>query len=129
MYEKIQQSLARCHALIVANAQIDPGPNSERGAVIFNCQALLRIAYVRLFTSAGNVDRMMLLSQNDAELESSIISYIHTPQKRTPFLTKAVLEAMGGFSTPIKAGYLVIRKTAALSWSVEHAIAAWDCGK
>ncbi|KUJ13361.1 uncharacterized protein LY89DRAFT_785082 [Mollisia scopiformis] len=127
MYARIQYSLARCHALVVANAQRDQEPHSEKGAVIFNCQALLRIAYVRLFTSAGSVDRMMLLSQNDAQLESSIQSYMHAVQKRSPFLTKAVLEAFGGFSTPIKAGYLMVRKTAALSWSVEHAIAAWDC--
>jgi len=42
-------------------------------------------------------------------------------------LTRAVSQAQKGFLTPIKAGYLLVRKTAALSWSVEHAIAGWDC--
>lgn len=36
-------------------------------------------------------------------------------------------KAYGGLLTPIKAGYLLVQKTAALSWSVEHAVAAWDC--
>ena len=57
----------------------------------------------------------------------SIEAYVTGVQERGPFLTRAVDKAYGGLLTPIKAGYLLVRKTAALSWSVEHAVAAWDC--
>ncbi|PNP80132.1 hypothetical protein FNYG_06500 [Fusarium nygamai] len=40
----------------------------------------------------------------------------------------AVTRALEGFAIPIRTGILLIQKTAAFKWSVEHALAAWDAG-
>jgi hypothetical protein len=124
-----EHALARCYALLtVDRPEFEEHAESVEGPSMFNCQALLRIAYVRLFTGIGSFNRMMLLSECQDQINSSIQAFVEAPQERTLFLTKAVNKAYGGFLTPIRAGYLLVVKTAALSWSVEHAIAAWDCG-
>lgn len=127
---QIEAALARCYTLLTADrSEREHTSDDSEGPLIFNCLALLRSAYVRVATGAGNFNRMVLLWNDPDQVTSSIQSYITSPQERNPFLTAAVDKAYGGLLTPIKAGYLLVRKTAALSWSVEHAIAAWDCGE
>lgn len=127
---QVEQGLARCYKSLNAHQKGDGySPDSDDGPGIFNCQALLRSAYVRVFMGEGSFDRMMLLSENEGLIAARIQSYIQTPQRRNPLLTKAVSMAYGGLRTPISAGFLLVKRTAALTWSVEHAIAAWDCGK
>ncbi|KAK7883531.1 hypothetical protein LTR67_011107 [Exophiala xenobiotica] len=123
---QIESALTRCHILISSSA-VPVDAAEEASSLLFNCQALLRIAYVRVFTGAGSFNRMMLLSSNEDEVMHNLRTYVHAPQQRTKFLTTAVGKAYEGFLAPIKAGYLISRKTAALSWSVEHAVAGWDC--
>lgn len=126
---QVEMALGRCYSLItVDRAERERMTDDAEGPVISNCLALLRSAYVRVFTGAGSFNRMLLLCNDTDHVASSIQSYIDGPQERNPFLTVAVSQAYGGLRTPIKAGYLLVRKTAALSWSVEHAVAAWDCG-
>ncbi|KAL3426708.1 zinc finger protein [Phlyctema vagabunda] len=128
MVVQVEQALARCYSLVTNHhPDGDQSSDSNEGPQLFNCQALLRSAYVRIFTGAGSFERMMLLSENDEQILSSIQSYVRAPQARNQFLTKAVSKAYGGFLMPITTGFLLVRKTAALSWSVEHAIAGWDC--
>ena len=125
---QVETALARCYALLTADrSERDHTSDDPEGPLIFNCLALLRSAYVRVFTGAGNFDRMMLLSEEPLQVANSVNEYVTGPQERTAFLTRAVDKAYGGLLTPIKAGYLLVQKTAALSWSVEHAVAAWDC--
>ena len=127
---QVETALARCYTLLTGDrSEREHTSDDSEGPLIFNCLALLRSAYVRVATGAGNFNRMMLLWNDPDQVASSIQSYIAGPQERNPFLTTAVNKAYGGLLTPIKAGYLLVRKTAALSWSVEHAIAAWDCGE
>lgn len=123
-----ETALARCYALLTADrSERDQSSDDPEGPLIFNCLALLRSAYVRVFTGAGTFNRMMLLNKNSLQLTRSIDIYIALDQKRSPFLTRAVDKAFGGLATSIKAGYLLVQKTAALSWSIEHVVAAWDC--
>lgn len=130
MVLQVDQALGRCYSLLTEHqSEIDESTDSGEGPLLFNCQALLRSAYVRLFTGAGSFDRMILLYENEDQVRSSINAYVQSPQVRNIFMTTAVSKAYGGLLTPITAGYLLVRKTAALSWSVEHAIAAWDCGE
>ncbi|KFY79552.1 hypothetical protein V499_01484 [Pseudogymnoascus sp. VKM F-103] len=125
---QVESALARCYTLLTADrSEREHTSDDLEGPLIFNCLALLRSAYVRVATGAGNFNRMMLLWNDPDQVTSSIQSYIDSPQERNPFLTTAVHKAYGGLLIPIKAGHLLVRKTAALSWSVEHAIAAWDC--
>lgn len=130
MVSEIEQALTRCYTLLTTHqSEKDLTSDSGEGPEIFNCQALLRSAYVRIFTGVGSFDRMMLLSDNEDQIASRIDQYIQAPQRRNPFLTKAVSMTYRGLLLPITAGFLLVKRTAALTWSVEHALAAWDCGK
>jgi hypothetical protein len=130
LVSQVETALGRCYALLTADrSEREHTSDDSEGPLIFNCLALLRSAYVRVFTGAGSFNRMILLSEDSEQVANSIQSYITSLQERSSFLTKAVDKAYGGLLTPIKAGYLLVRKIAALSWSVEHAVAAWDCGK
>ena len=127
---QVETALARCHAMIsLARSDTDQTWNESEGPFLFNCLALTRVAYVRAFTGTGSFNRMTLMSDDSAEILKAIREYVASPQSRSPFLTKAVARAFEGFLTPIKAGSLLVRKTAALNWSIEHAIAGWDCGE
>lgn len=127
---QVEMALGRCYSLVtVDRAERERTTDDAEGPLISNCLALLRSAYIRVFTGAGSFNRMLLLCDDTDQVARSIQSYIDGPQERNQFLTVAVSQAYGGLRTPIKAGYLLVRKTAALSWSVEHAVAGWDCGE
>ncbi|KAF2459626.1 hypothetical protein BDY21DRAFT_420118 [Lineolata rhizophorae] len=105
--------------------------NSHEGPLMFNCQALLRIAYVRLFTPASTYPRMTLLAAGGegAEVAAAAAAYAAAPVRaaaRSGFLTRAAATAYEGFLSPVRVGHLLVRKTAAFSWSIEHAVSAWD---
>ena len=100
--------------------------NASSIPLVFNCHALLRIAYVRLFGNSAHFPKMILLASDDAEIAAAMKTYVAGPQPRNAFLTKSIAKAYEGFITPVRLGHLLIKKTAALSWSVEHAVAAWD---
>ena len=124
----VETALARCHAMISReHAENDHNWIESEGPLMFNALAVLRVAYVRAFTGAGSFNRMALLNDDSEQILSAIREYVGTTQDRSPFLTKAVAQAFEGFVTPIKAGAMLVKKTAALSWSIEHAIAGWDC--
>lgn len=128
LVSQVETALARCYALLTADrSERDHTPDDPEGPLIFNCLALLRSAYARVFIGAGKFNRMVLLNEEPRQVSYTIGAYLAGVEERSPFLTAAVDKAYGGLLTPIKAGYLLVRKTAALSWSVEHAVAAWDC--
>ncbi|KAH0280824.1 hypothetical protein KCU91_g728, partial [Aureobasidium melanogenum] len=129
MVSQTEAALARCYALLTPDR-----PEGERtsddpeGPLLFNCLALLRSAHIRVFTGADNINRMTLLSGSARHVSASIDAFVSGDAlERGPLMTRAIDKAYGGFLTPIKAGYLLVRKTAALTWSLEHPIAAWDC--
>ncbi|KAK6004309.1 hypothetical protein QM012_008171 [Aureobasidium pullulans] len=129
MVNQTEAALARCYALLTADRpEGDRTSDDPEGPLLFNCLALLRSAHTRVFTGADNYNRMTLLSGSARHVSASINAFVSgNALERGPLMTRAVDKAYGGFLTPIKAGYLLVRKTAALTWSLEHPIAAWDC--
>lgn len=95
-----------------------------------NCIALLRTAYVRMASANTHFDRVSALGMDPAlHPRPQLKAYVQTWQHRGPFVTKAARWAYHGFQTSVKAGHLLVRKTAAFKWSLDHAIADWDCSK
>jgi len=129
MISQTEATLARCYALLTADRpERERTSDDPEGPLLFNCLALLRSAHIRVFTGADNFNRMTLLTGSVQEVTASVDSFIFgNALERGPLLTRAVDKAYGAFLTPIKAGYLLVRKTAALTWSLEHPIAGWDC--
>lgn len=124
-----ETALARCHSLLTTgHPERERTSEDPEGPMIFNCLALLRISYVRAFTATNSFNRIVLLTDDKAEIMSAMKSYVLCKQSRSVPLTKAVSRAFEALLMPIKSGHLLVRKTAAFSWSIEHAIAGWDCG-
>ena len=129
MVSQAEATLARCYALLTADRpERERTSDDPEGPLLFNCLALLRSAHIRVFTGANNFNRLALLTGSVREVSASIEAFVTgNALERGPLMTRAVDKAYGAFLTPIKAGYLLVRKTAALTWSLEHPIAGWDC--
>ena len=69
----------------------------------------------------------MLGSDNPTAIRTALQLYVASEQQRNDFVTKAVKWAYHGLTTAVKAGPLLVKKTAAFKWSLDHAIADWDC--
>lgn len=133
------RSLARSHELLVIaarseEAEGEPGHHHDEGtSQIFNCQATLRMAYIRLFSDAsGGVaarPSLMTTSSDPAAAKAFASSLAVTRLERSPQLLDAVVKAFEGLRIPVRMGHMLVRKTAALRWSPAHAIAGWDCGR
>lgn len=124
-------TLARCQKAISreGNEGQEISWDDPDGPLLFNCQALLRIAYTRQFTVVNSFNRLTLFNDDPSTILSSVNAYASARQSRNKFLTQAAASACQGFFSVIRIGHLLVRKTAALSWSPEHAIAGWDSGK
>lgn len=123
-------ALARCYRALTQGHAEDPGStwSETEGPLMFNCKALLRIAYNRTFTDFAAFNRMVLLTDNPQEIKQALTVYVSAKQQRSHYHTKAVAKAFEGLLAPVRIGLMLVRKTAAFNWSVEHAVAGWDSG-
>ncbi|KAH7118601.1 fungal-specific transcription factor domain-containing protein [Dactylonectria estremocensis] len=118
------KSLARCEAFLRSG---DTEEHEEKEAsLVFNCHAVLRIAYIRLFKPTSPASRISLISLDPVEMEASITSFVTARMDRSPQLLEVVVKAFEGLSIPVRLGHMLVRKTAAFRWGVEHAIAGWE---
>ncbi|KAI5776940.1 hypothetical protein EDC01DRAFT_432804 [Geopyxis carbonaria] len=92
-------------------------------ALWFNAAGLLRQAYIRQFATP----RMILQPETGTVDVLAMTTYVLSGIVRSMEVTVAAEKAMECLQMPIRAGTIVVRKTAALSWSVEHALAGMDC--
>lgn len=124
-------TLARCDAFLKSTSNEMEGLDSEENeetSLVFNCQAVLRIAYIRLFKTIGPSARISLTSTDAAEMNEAITSFVTQDVDRSPQMLNAVTKCFEGLRIPVKLGTMLVRKTAAFRWSVEHAIAGWESG-
>ncbi|KAF9636287.1 Zinc finger C2H2-type protein [Lasiodiplodia theobromae] len=111
-----------------------PSDDSQTtSSLVSNTNALLRIASTRLFgvgAAAPAFNRFALASDSDRVVSAAVDAYLRAPMdddRSNGFATKGARQACEGFMLPAKVGSpLLVRKTAAFGWSVEHAVAWWD---
>ncbi|KIW74395.1 hypothetical protein Z517_12335 [Fonsecaea pedrosoi CBS 271.37] len=122
-----EAALSRCRALITqASSDADYPWTEAETPLLFNCLALLRVSYCRAFTGHSAADSMVLLKESQEEFMTSIEDFIALPQNRGNLVARAVGRAFEGMLIPYKAGTLLIKKTAALTWAIGHALAGWE---
>jgi len=124
-------SLARCRDVLRQSRTETAEPlwDDTEGPLLFNCEAMLRVAYTRLFTDVSMPQRFALLCNSSEDRPEALRALVTAKLERSPLMTKAISYALDSFFIPMKIGYLLVRKTAAFTWSLEHAIAVWGCGK
>ncbi|KAK5415356.1 hypothetical protein LTR06_003406 [Exophiala xenobiotica] len=128
-HTQTERALTRCQEFLKTwqLAHDDSQHSRQEDSLIFNCQALLRLSYVRVFSGMRYFNRTTLLYEDPDLIASAVGAYLSESRERTAFLTKAAEQVMFCFTTPIRAGHMLTRKTAAFTWSIEHAVACWDC--
>lgn len=124
-----ESALSRCSELFLGGSPEEHQRLNELAASPrSNCVALLRTAFVRPANAEYSFDRVIVLGADPRTIQSELQLFVASQQPRGEFVTKAVKWAYHGLQTSIKAGHLLVKKTAAFKWGLDHAIADWDCG-
>ncbi|KAI3551470.1 hypothetical protein CABS03_01528 [Colletotrichum abscissum] len=125
--KRIEAALSRCRDLLTETRDGNDGTWTEAdGPLLFNAFAVLRVSYGRAFINFQSLDRSLLFQESSQDMLIILQRYFDAAQERDGYMTMAVDCALEGFAIPIRAGVLLTQKTAALKWSVEHALAGWD---
>ncbi|KAF4996668.1 hypothetical protein FDECE_12346 [Fusarium decemcellulare] len=124
---RIEMALSKCRDLLTESRTGNDGTwNEADGPLLFNAFAVLRVSYGRAFINVRSLDRSLLFKETSQDMLAILQRYFEAPQERDQFMTMAVGRALEGVAIPIRAGMLLMQKTAAFKWSVEHALAGWD---
>jgi hypothetical protein len=103
--------------------------DETEGPLLFNALAMLRVSYCRVLTSPWTIKRMTLFQECVEEPLSAMSDFAMSPLEESDGLLEAVTMALDAIMIPSRLGSLLVRKTAAFTWAIEHAFAAWDSGK
>ncbi|KAF6811918.1 hypothetical protein CMUS01_13172 [Colletotrichum musicola] len=95
----------------------------QGGPVAFNAGALLRLAYMRLYTE---VPPGRSLETRDHMLVASSLSNMPLLVRNQP-THKAVYQAVHALSTLVKAGVNYVARTKSLEWSIQHSLCNFEC--
>ncbi|KAF8850170.1 hypothetical protein BDZ45DRAFT_708489 [Acephala macrosclerotiorum] len=126
---QMETAISRCLLLIKnSRARADDSYtwDEAEGPLLFNSLALLRVSYCKVMTRAESAGRAMFFREDEADFESSIETFLHKPLEWNLFLTRTVSVALESIMMPAKIGTLLVRKTAAFTWAIEHAFSSWD---
>lgn len=118
-----QTSFEHRHQLRQAETgQFGSGPDSTGGSLAYNASALLRLAYIRLYT---DMSASRSLETRDSALVASALS--NAPLLlRSPRLHRAVFQAVHALSMLVKAGVNYVARTKSAEWSIQHSC-KWAC--
>ena len=86
------------------------------GSLVSNASALLRLAYIRLYT---DLPPARSLGSRDSMLIASSLSSTHTLQ-RDLRLHRAVFQAIHALSMLVKVGVNYVARTKSTEWSIQH---------
>jgi hypothetical protein len=98
-------------------------PENPYGPVAFSSTALLRLAYIRLHCNLGPCRR---LDTRDPEIIARALK-ASPPLKRSPLLSRAILQAAHALSIPVKIGIKFVAHTQTLLWSMQHSLCNLEC--
>jgi hypothetical protein len=97
--------------------------------LLFNSLAFLKVSYCKIMTGAESASRAMFFRGNKDDFEASIQNFLSEPLAWNHSLTRAASVALESIMMPTKIGSLLVRKTAAFTWAIEHAFSGWDSSK
>lgn len=98
-------------------------PASAYGPVAFNSTALLRLAWIRLYSDDG--PWRYLVSRDVMHIASAFKDGAQL--KRGPGLIGPALQAAHALSVPVRMGINFVARAQLLSWSVQHALSNLEC--
>lgn len=112
-----QTSFEHRHQLRAAESGHFGGTDSiPGGSLAYNASALLRLAYIRLYT---DLPPSRSLETRDSALVASSLS-ASPPLMRSLRLHRAVFQAVHALSMLVKAGVNYVARTKSAEWSIQH---------
>lgn len=99
-------------------------PENPHGPILFNCTAILRVAYIRLVSDYSSVREAFSVSSE--EQVGKALEMMELP-RREPETTKAALQACLALRIPAQLGFKVVARTSFWLWSVQHALSYFEC--
>ncbi|KAK2766384.1 C2H2 transcription factor [Colletotrichum kahawae] len=119
-----QSSFEHRHQLRAAESgHMGSSESFQGGQVAFNSTALLRLAYMRLYTE---IPPGRCLETRDHMLVASSLSNMPL-LFRTGRLHRAVFQAIHALSMLVKAGVNYVARTKSLEWSIQHSLCNFEC--
>ncbi|KOS19826.1 hypothetical protein ESCO_005658 [Escovopsis weberi] len=106
-----------------ASASSFPADPVPGGSLAHNATAMLRLAYIRLYT---DVLPCRPLQSRDVALVASAMMASPQPM-RSLRLHRAAFQAVHALSTLVKAGVNYVARTKASNWSVQHSLCNFEC--
>jgi hypothetical protein len=100
------------------------------GSLWFVAAGLLRQASIRQFTQFDQASLRMrtIIRPDEASVDiDAVVAYVVGGMERSSAATRAAEMATECLEMPIRAGHFMVCKTAALTWSIDHIVAGWDC--
>ncbi|EME88830.1 uncharacterized protein MYCFIDRAFT_192899 [Pseudocercospora fijiensis CIRAD86] len=120
-------TLARCRDLIKATGEAQCGDWLQaKPSFLFNASCILRICHGRSHPQLLQPDKTALLRGQPEDASIAIQEYATAPMTRSKTMTETIAGVFDGLCASDRRSLLLLRKTVALTWSFEHAIASWD---
>lgn len=125
----IKTALARYRGLMdEATMDIDPMTTEAEEQALFSIAALVRSVTMRVCITPEALDRTVLLQNDKSTIVEALSRFVTIPQARGEGITMAIDYGIDSLTIALDLGPLLVRKSAALTWSLEHAIMNWDQG-
>jgi hypothetical protein len=129
--EEVSQALRMWHTSFeqrhqmraAENVQYGSGDTMTGGSLVYNATALLRLAYIRLYTDAPP---SRALQTRDSMLIASAI-YNTPPLPRNWRVHRAVFQATHALSLLVKIGVNYVARTKSTEWSIQHSCKSRLC--
>lgn len=98
-------------------------PANPYGPIAFSSTALLRLAYIRLHCNLGPCRS---LDTRDPQIIARALK-ASPPLRRSPLLSRAILQSAHALSIPVKIGIKYVAHTQTLMWSMQHSLCNLEC--
>jgi hypothetical protein len=128
--EDCENLLGRLHKCLVYTHQ--NSSSTTGGSLWFMAAGLLRQAAIRHFTQfdQASISMRTIIRPDEASVDiDAVVAYVVGGMERNSAVTRAAEISVQSLEMPIRAGHFMVCKTAALTWSIDHVVAGWDCSK
>ncbi|KAH9222900.1 fungal-specific transcription factor domain-containing protein [Leptodontidium sp. 2 PMI_412] len=119
------QALKRWQRMWESEPEASLSPDHPHGPILFNCTAILRVAYIRLVADFSPIRATFVFSSTTDQIEEKVVglkSLIRGSQT-----TRAALQACLALRIPVGLGFKVVARTSFWVWSVQHALCYFEC--
>ncbi|KAH8894631.1 hypothetical protein GQ53DRAFT_84689 [Thozetella sp. PMI_491] len=118
-------ALKRWQLMWESEPEASLSPDHPRGPILFNCTAILRLAYIRLVAYYAPIRRAFTFLSSSEHIAARLDACVGP--RRDAETAMAALQACLALRIPTQMGFKVIARTSFWVWSVQHALSYFEC--